>query len=78
MKWLNGETEESKKNRKEQWCRWFAWYPVKIGTVKFNGKERQQKVWLEYLMRKGYRYPDFPPFLNYYWVYEYKEIEGAK
>jgi hypothetical protein len=32
------------KDRREEWHRWFAWYPVRIGN---------QRVWLETVERKG-------------------------
>lgn len=53
MEWINGETQESKQFRMESWSPWFAWYPVKVGTIIINGKTRWIKVWLQYVLRKG-------------------------
>ncbi|MGB4188501.1 MAG: hypothetical protein WBJ58_00880 [Syntrophales bacterium] len=48
MKWVNGETDEHKRERLAQWHRWFAWYPV---TLKIEDGHRI-KIWLEWVERK--------------------------
>ena len=58
MEWVNGETKTSKDKRKESWHKWFAWYPVIIGSIQIDGKERYIKAWLQYVSRLG-RYGNF-------------------
>jgi len=73
MKWINGETQDSKVKRITDWHVWFAWYPVIVGEIEtpYDGKRRSIKIWWEYVMRKQlYSYDDI--------VYEYKEIEEFK
>lgn len=54
MKWINGLTWSAEKKRKEQWHKWFAWHPVKIGVVEQGtANERKRIVWLETIWRKG-------------------------
>ena len=56
MKWINGKTRAQKEkelDRKMGWNKWFAWYPVKVGTIKVNGIERRRMAWLCYVKRKG-------------------------
>lgn len=68
MEWTDEETWESKKSRKEQWNRWFAWYPVPIGTIIRDGKTRKVKAWLQFVVRKG-------RYVGLGWVYEYGKIK---
>jgi hypothetical protein len=68
MKWVNGYTYEVKIRRKEQWHKWFAWYPV---TVEITSEGRQIKAWLQHIMRKG---THFGSSWEQWWTYEYKEI----
>jgi hypothetical protein len=64
MKWINGETKYSKKARLkekikklQEWHKWFAWYPVKIGTtIDKKGRERHIKYWLCYVERRLWIY----------------------
>lgn len=49
MKWVNGETDEHKRERLAKWHKWFAWYPV---PVAINEEGRRIKVWLEYVERQ--------------------------
>ncbi len=69
MKWKNGLTEEEKINRKQEWHKWFAWYPV---TVRVTEDKHKIKCWLETVQRKGCLY-GFGT-----WSWEYKEIGGSK
>lgn len=50
MKWLDGLTWSEKVRRKQEWQRWFAWYPVIISITPGG---RKVKVWWEYVERKG-------------------------
>jgi len=52
MKWIR-KTLESKKIEKEQWHKWFAWFPVTIYFYKNNCVIR---CWLEKVERVGYWY----------------------
>ena len=58
MKWINGETRDSKIERKQEWHTWFAWYPVIVGYVKIGNKTRRVKVWLGYVERISRPYFD--------------------
>jgi|WetSurMetagenome_2_1015567.scaffolds.fasta_scaffold1619890_1 hypothetical protein len=56
MKWIDGLTDYEKQRRrmakldkKAEWHRWFAWYPVTVGSV----KKHKIKVWLDYVERSG-------------------------
>jgi hypothetical protein len=53
MKWINGETWESIRERKSDWHQWFAWKPVNVSTVSIVGRTRHLKVWMENIERKG-------------------------
>jgi hypothetical protein len=71
MKWINGLTSDAKwkikKNRLENWHKWFAWYPV---TIEITEDGHKVKVWWEKLWRIG----TFHPGCDYgYWTWEYKE-----
>lgn len=68
MKWIDGYTRQVQRRRKQEWHKWFAWFPV---TIDFTSEGRQIKVWLQYVMRKGVVYG----FDDEYCQYEYKEIE---
>jgi hypothetical protein len=52
MKWINGETSQSKYDRRIKWHQWFAWYPVTVGRVIIGNKTRKVKAWLQPVMRK--------------------------
>jgi hypothetical protein len=77
MKWVNGYTLKEKVRRYnlkqekfKKWHDWFAWDPVVVGTTE---DEREIKVWLQTVRRKGTFHEKgiiFP-----YWTWEYKEIE---
>ena len=68
MKWISGETRESYIARKEQWHKWFAWYPVAIGWRKIAGKKRKVRVWLQHVQRIGTYAEDTE---GAYWSWEY-------
>jgi hypothetical protein len=36
--------------RKYEWHRWFAWYPIEVGEE--FGPVKREKVWLEWVERK--------------------------
>ncbi len=64
MKWISGETKDSKLNRRENWSKWFAWYPVAVDEIKIKNKTRKIRVWLEFIeRRKSYSYNHH---FNYY------------
>lgn len=67
MKWVNGETYQSKIERHYQWHRWFAWYPITIGEITIGVKTRKTKVWLQYVMRRDNR--------AFHMTYGFPEIE---
>lgn len=70
MRWIIGETEESKEIRAINWHKWYAWYPVIAGTTVIDGREYKVRVWLDYVMRKGY----LEHFPLEHWTYVYKEV----
>lgn len=51
MRWINGLTWEEKVRRRNNWHRWFAWYPVIAGKT-VDGKKI--KVWWDYVERRRY------------------------
>ena len=55
-------SKKTRKNRKEVWHRWFAWYPVMLD---------KEKVWLKTVMRIGELH-DLE--LARIWCYCYKEL----
>lgn len=72
MKIKDGLTESAKWARynkkwekKRQWEKWFAWYPVVIGITGYGMDERKILLWLEWVWRK--RDGEFIP-------YAYKEF----
>jgi hypothetical protein len=73
MKWISSYTYEAKIERKEQWHRWFAWYPVVVGVT---NEKRQTKVWLQYVMRKGIHWKNYT--LSKDWLFIYKEISSGE
>jgi len=78
MKWIDGETWESIKKRKENWHRWFVWYPVSVSEITVKGKIRKIKVWMEYVERKGvYDYNWGSLASSKSWKYEYREINKS-
>jgi hypothetical protein len=74
MRWIDGYTFEQKRKQREEWHRWWAWFPVVAGITP-NG--RKIKVWLGYVDRSG-----SVSFVNiiFRWDYTYKECgaEGKK
>lgn len=73
MEWKNGLTSDEKKRRKEDWHKWFAWFPVVIGIT---ADHHRIKAWLQVVERKGRfkRYTiDYTNYYNYY--YEYRKLE---
>ena len=76
MKWISGHTILEKIEQKKQWHRWFAWHPVVIGI---NEDNREVKVWLEYVLRKGeprFLEPKAEGILSYDWTYKEMEKEN--
>lgn len=53
MRIIFGKTKEDKMKEREQWHKWFAWYPVRLPSKKF--------VWWELIDRKGYYFVGNPP-----------------
>lgn len=45
MKWDCGETRAERYERLSEWHRWFAWYPVRVGSHDCR--------WLEYVERRA-------------------------
>lgn len=65
MKLNCGPTWEEKRDAKEQWHEWFAWYPVRVGP----GDCR----WLEVVRRKGtYRWGRLYSYDHWKYKYEAK------
>ena len=52
MKWTNGRTYYAKDTYRQTWHKWFAWYPVEVGTTGEGENQRTVKVWLQYIERK--------------------------
>jgi len=69
MNWLSIKTWEYKRQAKECWHYWFAWYPVIVERYPDGAVE---KAWLKRVKRKG-RY-ELLGFVECGWVYSYKEI----
>ena len=62
MKFNCGPTWEEKKAAKEKWHKWFAWYPIRIGSKDCR--------WLETIERKGSY--ELLSDIECGWVYEYR------
>jgi hypothetical protein len=60
MKFNCGRTWEEKRDAKEKWHRWFAWYPIRLGS--------RHCRWLEVVWRKGKFTCDWGESL---WFYQY-------
>ena len=69
MKWVNGLTDKEIHRRREQWHRWFAWFPV---IVEITEDGHKVKIWLETVERRG----RFIPGYNGGWLYVYQELKG--
>lgn len=54
-------------NKKREWHRWFAWYPL---TIISDDRKSLETYWLEtiYRKKKGYRF-------NNYWTYSIEKPE---
>jgi hypothetical protein len=64
MRFDCGETHEEKALRLENWHRWFAWYPVRVGSHDCR--------WLEAVERKG----TFRGWIgDPYWEWEYRALD---
>ena len=73
MEWVNGLTYEAKIARKEQWHKWFAWYPVTIEIVgNIKTEQRHRKAWWQVVERKGKFHPGW--HCDDWWTYEYRSI----
>lgn len=59
MKWDCGPTWAEKKAALEEWHRWFAWHPVRVGSHDCR--------WLERIERRGVTYYD--PIAMWEWEY---------
>ena len=66
MKWLDGYTSEHKRTLRENWHKWFAWFPVVINIV----NNRKQYCWLEEVERKG---EILEGYMSYDWLYKYRQ-----
>jgi len=53
MKWINGRTQFGRDSYCENWHKWFAWYPVKVGVIGNGENQRYIRIWLEYVERNG-------------------------
>ena len=62
MKWDCGPTWKEKISAKEQWHKWFAWHPVRIGSHDCR--------WLETIYRRGTFNSGWE---ENWWEWEYKE-----
>jgi hypothetical protein len=71
MRWPVGKSADLKYrewlNKKRQWNKWFAWYPVSV---------LEERVWLEWVERKGWT-SGVGESGTVYWEYEYRFI-GAR
>ena len=47
MRWSAVKEKNYQASKYQEWRRWFAWYPVKVGP-----RFREQVVWLEVVERK--------------------------
>jgi hypothetical protein len=63
MKFNCGPTWAERIDRRKQWHRWFAWFPVRIG-------ETRECLWLEYVERKG----ECHCYYDCYWSFEYRPV----
>lgn len=55
MRWQS-ESIWAKIDRKKQWHKWFAWYPVRLLAPDEHSNQyidTEQKVWLEYVERRA-------------------------
>lgn len=68
MRWINGLEHKEKIRRRENWHRWFAWFPVTVGHTEDRHKI---KVWLETVERKGNLTCSI---LDYCWIFKYREV----
>ena len=50
MKWLTTRTWEYRKQAKECWHFWFAWYPI---TIQVHPDGARKRLWLEWVKRKN-------------------------
>jgi hypothetical protein len=72
MKWINGLDKDEKISRKQEWHRWFAWFPV---TVDLTNDGHKIKIWLGYVERKGV-YNHYRPLFDDFYTYEYREVKN--
>lgn len=79
MKFTLIETFESKKRRWAIWHRYFAWYPVSIGTKTLpNGKVKNVYVLFSFVERMGTYFHGevwFNKPVKTHWKWIYREIE---
>ena len=64
MKFNCGETPAEKFERLENWHRWFAWHPVRVGSHDCR--------WLEYVERKGTLHYYYDEYGGHWWTWEYR------
>lgn len=69
MIWVNGLIYEYKKKKKEQWHKWFAWYPV---VIRITEDHHEVKAWLQYVERIGRFHSTWD---ECYWIWNYRELE---
>jgi len=51
MVWIGKKTSKAQEEYLNSWHPWFAWRPVRVGTVNRNGYEHYAIAWLERVMR---------------------------
>lgn len=56
------KSAEERRKDKEQWHKWFAWYPIRV----IDGSCR----WLEIVHRSGYSYTGYRG--TRFWIYTYR------
>jgi hypothetical protein len=76
MRWRDGLSNDEKRRlreerirKKEEWHKWFAWFPVTVGI---EGKHKV-KVWLSFVQRRGKCFYHRDGIYN--WVFDYKETQ---
>ena len=50
MRWVNGLTWEAYCEQRQNWHRWFAWFPV---VVRITDDGHNVRAWMEYVERSS-------------------------
>ena len=66
MIFCTNKTWKYKKQQREKWRRWFAWYPVEIEELPDGSVIR---AWCQWVWRKGEYWASWD---DDGWIYEYK------